>query len=92
MYKIIKKPLISEKNSLLQADNIYAFEVERNADKVQIRKAVEQLFQVKVASVNTSICRNRPRRTGMRYSKVRYWKKALVKLAPGDKISLFEGV
>ncbi len=92
MYQIIKRPLMTEKNSMIQANNTYAFEVDRKANKLQVRKAVEQLFQVKVVSVRTSIGRNRKRRTGTNFSRVRYTKKALVKLAPGDKIGLFEGV
>jgi len=92
MYQLIKKPLISEKNSLMQANNVYVFEVDKTANKIQIRKAVEQLFQVKVTDVKTSICRNRSKKTGTKFSKIKYWKKAMVKLAPGDKISIFEGV
>ncbi|MCB0393092.1 MAG: 50S ribosomal protein L23 [Bdellovibrionales bacterium] len=92
MYQVIKRPLITEKNSLHQAANVFAFEVDRDADKIQIRKAVEQLFQVKVLEVRTAVCRNRSRRVGSHLSRIKYWKKAMVKLAPGEKISLFEGV
>ncbi len=91
MYQIIKKPLVTEKNSMHSAIGAYAFEVDRKATKNEIRSAVEKLFDVKVDSVRTMVCRNRPRRVGMNYSKTRYWKKALVKLKTGEKIALFEG-
>lgn len=92
MLHIIKKPLVSEKNSLLAEQGFYAFEVDRKATKDDVKKAVEKSFRVKVASVNTSICRGRAKRTKLGVSKVKYWKKALVKLVPGEKIALFEGV
>jgi large subunit ribosomal protein L23 len=91
MLNIIKRPLISEKNSALSESNVFAFEVDRGATKEQIRAAVEKFFKVKVVRVNTSVCRGRAtaNRTGSR--PVKYWKKAMVKLAAGEKISLFEG-
>lgn len=91
MLGIIKKPLITEKNTILSAAGVYAFEVDRNASKLDVKAAIERAFDVKVASVNTMVCRNRPRRVGRNYSKVRYWKKALVKLQPGESIAVFEG-
>ena len=91
MFQVIKKPLVTEKNTVHNAAGIYAFEVDRKATKDQIHKAVEKLFEVKVDSVNTMICRDRARRTGANYSKVNHWKKALVKLQAGEKIALFEG-
>ena len=92
MYQIIKKPLITEKNTVLAAAGTYAFEVTKEATKTEIKKAVEKLFEVKVDSVKTMICRDRARRTGTRVSKIKHWKKALVKLKNGEKIALFEGV
>ena len=92
MHYVIKKPIITEKNSLIaEVSNTYAFEVDRKATKIEIRSAVEELFDVKVTSVNTSICRNRSKRTKVGTTKVKYWKKAMVKLAKGEKIALFEG-
>lgn len=91
MLHVIRKPLISEKSNLLAEQGFYAFEVDRKATKTDIKKAVEKSFRVKVASVNTAICRGRARRNKLGVSKVKYWKKALVKLAPGEKIALFEG-
>lgn len=93
MFQIIKRPLVTEKNTVHSSGGIYAFEVTNEARKDQIKKAIEQAFRVKVVSVNTMICRGRSRRTNLKnMSKVQYWKKALVKLKAGDKISLFEGV
>ncbi|MCB0356081.1 MAG: 50S ribosomal protein L23 [Bdellovibrionales bacterium] len=91
MYYTIKKPLITEKNSLLAESGVYVFEVDRKSTKIEVKQAVEKLFRVKVDSVRTAICRGRSRRTRMGVSKVRYWKKAMVKLVPGEKIKLFEG-
>ncbi len=92
MYYTIKRPLVTEKNSMLAEQGIFVFEVDKGASKPEIKRAVEKFFRVKVASIKTSICRNRARNTRMGASKVKYWKKAMVKLAPGQKISLFEGV
>lgn len=88
MLQIIKRPLVSEKNALHQeTGNIYAFEVDRTASKDQIKKAIEAAFRVKVASVRTMISRGRK----TRMSTAKPWKKALVKLKQGEKISVFEG-
>ena len=92
MMQIIKKPLVTEKNTVHGAQGIYAFEVDPDATKDQVRNAVEKAFDVKVQQVRTMICRGRKRRTQKSLSKVRYWKKALVKVQPGQKIKLFEGV
>ena len=91
MYYVIKKPLITEKNSALNEAGIYVFEVDQTANKTQIKNAVEKFFRVKVASVRTAICRGRSKRTKVGHGKVQYWKKAMVKLVPGEKITLFEG-
>ena len=92
MYEIIKKPLISEKNAGHAEDsNTYAFEVASNATKIQIRAAVEQAFQVKVDSVRTLNCRGRYFRKQAKLGPPKHWKKALVKLKAGEKISIFEG-
>ncbi len=91
MYQIIKRPLVSEKNSVLTEQGIYVFEVDRAANKYEVKNAVEKLFRVKVRSVKTSVCRGRATRNKLGFSSVKYWKKAMVRLAPGEKISLFEG-
>ena len=93
MFDVIKKPLITEKNTIHNAAGVYAFEVTRDARKDEIKRAVEKAFRVKVDSVRTMVCRDRARRSGLKaMSKVTYWKKALVKLKAGEKIGLFEGV
>lgn len=91
MYNLIKRPLITEKNSLMAEAGVYVFEVDKMATKDEIKKAVEKNFRVKVASVRTAICRGRAKRTKLGVGRIQYWKKALVRLNPGEKISLFEG-
>jgi large subunit ribosomal protein L23 len=91
MYQVIKRPLISEKNSVLAEQNVYVFEVLPKATKTDVKTAIEKLFRVKVKSVKTAVCRSRATRTKTGVSNVKYWKKALVRLAPGEKIALFEG-
>lgn len=92
MYDIIKKPLISEKNAGHAEDaNTYAFEVDLRSSKTEIREAVEKAFQVKVEEVRTLICRGRYFRKQVKLGAPKHWKKALVKLKQGEKISIFEG-
>lgn len=92
MLNIIKKPLISEKNAAHAEDsNTYAFEVELAATKPDIQKAVEKAFNVKVESVRTLVCRGKYFRKQARLGPPKTWKKALVKLKAGEKISIFEG-
>jgi large subunit ribosomal protein L23 len=91
MYQLIKKPLVSEKNSLLAEQGVYVFEVDKDATKTELKNAVEKLFRVKVKSIKTAVCRSRATRNKMGTSNVKYWKKALIRLAPGEKIALFEG-
>lgn len=88
---VIKKPLVTEKNTILNAAGTYVFEVDSTATKTDVKKAVETGFDVKVASVNTVICRKQSRANKYGARKTIYWKKALVKLMPGEKIALFEG-
>ncbi|MEZ4873355.1 MAG: 50S ribosomal protein L23 [Bdellovibrionales bacterium] len=92
MLHVIRRPLVSEKNSLLAEQGYYAFEVDRKATKIDVKNAVEKAFRVKVDKITTQVCRGRSKRTRVGVSKPKYWKKALVKLAPGEKISIFEGV
>ncbi len=91
MYHVIKRPLVTEKNSVLAEKGVYVFEVERAATKIDVKKAVEKYFRVKVKSVNTAICRSDLKRKPTGYVHQEYWKKAMVRLAPGEKITLFEG-
>lgn len=91
MYYVIKRPLITEKNSILAEKGVYVFEVNTSATKDDIKKAVEKYFRVKVASVNTAMCRGRAKRTKFGVGAAGSWKKAMVRLNKGEKISLFEG-
>jgi large subunit ribosomal protein L23 len=92
MIEIIKRPLISEKNAIhAEEGNTYAFEVDLKATKPEIRAAVERAFNVKVDSVRTLILRGKYFRKTIRLGTPKPWKKALVKLKAGEKISIFEG-
>ena len=91
--QIIKRPLVlTEKgNALREQENQYLFEVASEANKTQIRSAIETLFSVKVAKVRTLIVRGRLRRMGRGHVKMQNWKKAVVSLAEGESIDFFEG-
>ena len=92
-YDIIKKPLVSEKGQRLkEAANQITFEVATDANKIEIRQAVEKIFNVRVASVRTLITRGKERRVGRRIGRQSNWKKAVVTLRQGENIELFEGV
>lgn len=88
---VIVEPVISEKSYALMAENKYTFRVNDRAHKTQISSAVEEIFDVSVLSVRTSRVRSKPKRRGIHKGKTRAWKKAIVELAPGDQIELFEG-
>ncbi len=86
MFEIIKRPIITEKNTLrATTHNEYAFEVDLKANRTEIKKALEKLFGVKVLRVNTLISRRDPRRLGRNPGNRQLWKKAIVKLKEGDK-------
>ena len=91
---VIKRPLyLTEKGAKLREDqNKYTFEVDLDANKMQIKDAVETLFKVTVDDVHTLVMRGHMRRMGRGYGKTRNWKKAIVKLAPGESIEFFEGM
>ena len=92
MFEIIKKPLISEKNAGHAEDsNTYAFEVTLKASKDEIKKAIESSFHVKVEEVRTMVCRGKYFRKQAKLGAPKHWKKALVKLKVGERISIFEG-
>lgn len=87
---VIKRPLLTEKSTYLSNElNQYAFEVDVRASKDQIKAAVESLYKVKVESVNTSVGKDRDRRTRFGLSEGRIHKKALVKVKAGEKIEMF---
>ncbi len=92
LYEVLRRPLITEKYTALQAQGKYAFEVTGGANKPQIKQAVEKAFNVKVTAVNVMTVAGKRRRLGTRQLPARPWKKAVVTLKEGDKISLFEAV
>ena len=92
LYEVLRRPLITEKATLLKERDKYAFEVVKKATESQIREAVEQAFKVKVNKVNVMMVPGKTRRFGRRQVTSSPWKKAIVTLAPGDKITFFEGV
>ena len=92
IYEVLRRPLITEKSTALQAQNKYAFEVADDANKPLVKQAVEKAFKVKVTGVNMVTMRGKSKKMGRRMIKTPPWKKALVTLQPGDKIEFFEGV
>ena len=90
--EVLRRPVITEKNTALQVLGKYAFEVAQEANKNQVAQAVEKAFKVKVVSVNIISVRSKTRRVGRRTVSTRPWKKAIVTLMPGDSIQFFEGV
>ena len=91
---IIRRPLITEKSSVMREGlNIIAFEVHRDANKIQVLRAVESQFKVKVAEVRIANCHGKARRQGKFAGRRPDWKKAYVRLAAGEKpIEFFEGM
>jgi large subunit ribosomal protein L23 len=91
-YEVLRRPIISEKATLLQEGNKYVLEVAKETSKVQIKQAVELAFKVKVSKVNVITIPGKTKRMGRREVTSSPWKKAVITLGPGDKISFFEGV
>ena len=89
--EIIIRPVVSEKSYALLAANKYTFRVHERANKTQIRKAIEEIFGVRVQEVRTVNVKAKPKRRGYTSGKRRQWKKAIVTLHPEDSIELFEG-
>ncbi len=92
LYEVLRRPLITEKSTVLQAQGKYAFEVAGGANKPQIKQAVEKAFKVEVTAVNVMTMPGKRRRLGRRQLPAHSWKKAIVTLKSGDRIELFEGV
>ena len=92
-YKIIRRPIITEKGSSLKDDcNQIVFEVDRQANKPEIRKAVEKLFKVTVLAIQTQNRKGKPKRVGRFAGRRKNWKKAIITLKEGDRVEFFEGV
>ena len=92
IYEVLRKPLITEKSTVLQSMGKYAFEVAGGANKLQVKQAVEKAFKVTVTGVNVITVKGKMRRAGKRMMTTSPSKKAIVTLKAGDKIELFEGV
>jgi large subunit ribosomal protein L23 len=93
VHEIIKRPLITEKTSIQkELFNKVSFEVDRRANRIEIKKAIESVFNVRVASVQTMQVTGKTKRRGRIVGKRRDWKKAIVTLMPGERIDFFEGV
>ena len=89
--QVIIRPVISEKSYALLAANKYTFRVHEGANKTQVRKAIEEIFGVRVDGVRAAWVKPKPKRRGLSSGHRRKWKKAVVTLHPDDAIELFEG-
>ncbi|MBN2539793.1 MAG: 50S ribosomal protein L23 [Deltaproteobacteria bacterium] len=93
IYSVIKKPLVTEKSTIARdEENKYFFEVDRKATKIDIRNAVEKIFKVKVVDIHTINVAGKKKRMGRITGRKRNWKKAVITLAPGGTIEVYEGV
>ena len=91
-HEIIIRPLITEKTSIQkELNNQLSFEVDRRANRIEIKQAIESIFNVRVAAVKTMQVTGKIKRRGRITGKRRDWKKAIVKLMPGERIDFFEG-
>ena len=94
LYQVLKRPILTEKSDYQRDVNQYVFEVDRQANKLQIKEAVETIFEVEVLAVNTMIMKPKRRQMGRKLITTRpAWKRAVVTLAPGERIQeFFEGI
>jgi large subunit ribosomal protein L23 len=92
-HDIVIRPLITEKTSIQkEVNNQITFEVDRRANRVEIKKAIENIFNVNVVGVRTMQVKGKTKQRGRIVGKRRNWKKAIVTLMPGERIDFFEGV
>lgn len=90
IYSIVVRPLVTEKGTHQSEKlNAYAFEVSNDANKAQIKQAIEKIYEVRVMEVRTANRKGKPRRAGYRWGTTRQWKKAIVVLHPDNHIDLF---
>ena len=92
LYEILKRPLVTEKSTALATVGKYIFEVGQEANKYEIKDAVQKAFKVSVTAVNVITVPGEMRRVGRNRAYRQPWKKAIVTLKEGDKITIFEGV
>jgi large subunit ribosomal protein L23 len=91
-YDVLRRPVVTEKNTAMQMQGKYVFEVADKVNKTQVKEAVETAFKVEVTQVNVITVHGKKKHMGRREVQQPSWKKAVVTLKPGDKIELFEGV
>ena len=93
VYDVIRRPVITEKSTALkEVEKQVVFEVDKRANKFEIREAVQTLFGVKVASVNTVIMAGKPKRFGRLMGRRAKWRKAVITLKPGEELDFYESV
>ena len=92
LHDVIIAPVLSEKATALREENKYVFKVQSSASKIQIKEAVAKLFNVKVLSCTTLNVLGKVKRVRGKLGKTASWKKAIVRLAAGESIKVFEGV
>ncbi|HHO74984.1 MAG TPA: 50S ribosomal protein L23 [Deltaproteobacteria bacterium] len=91
--RILERPIITEKGTMLRQDaNQLVFAVNRDANKIEIKKAIEDLFNVHVEDVRTIVVKGKKKRWGMHQYRRSTWKKAIVQLKAGESIEFYEGV
>jgi large subunit ribosomal protein L23 len=91
-HEVLRRPIVTEKSTMLAASGKYVFEVAIGANKLQIQEAVEKAFDVHVRAVNVMRVRGKTSQRGRTISRAPDWKKAIVTLRPGEQIQIFEGV
>ncbi len=92
-HAIIKRPVVSEKSTMQkEVSNQLSFEVDRKANRIEIKKAIQSLFSVQVDAVRTLQIKGKYKKRGRIIGKRRDWKKAIVTLKPGERIEFFEGI
>jgi large subunit ribosomal protein L23 len=91
-YEVLRRPVITEKSTMLGESGQYVFEVARAANKIEVKRAVEEVFKVRVRAVNIMHMRGKMRRMGKTQGMTSGWKKAVVSLEEGQRIEFFQGV
>ena len=91
-FEVLRRPVITEKSTMLGEGSQYVFEVARDANKIEIKSAVEEIFKVRVRAVNIIQMRGKMRRMGRKQGMTSPWKKAVVSLEQGQRIEFFQGV
>jgi large subunit ribosomal protein L23 len=90
-HEVLIKPVVTEKTTNLMEENKYTFEVDKDANKIEIKHAVESIFKVNVVDVKTLTVKSKPKRMGKYVGRTSSWKKAIVTLKPGERLPIFEG-